>query len=292
MLGCPNWLRIHRQGLQQQTGSLWFLLGAATLLMLVGLVDDRRGLGLEDPSERPVRGGSRLRDRAGLAIDPVSGSARADHPPLGHLDCRVINSFNMLDNMDGLSSGIATIASTAVGHRAVDDAGAERYGDTAVVRRRVLAGPGRIAAGISLAQSAGSPIFMGDAGSYFVGFCVAVSTLLATYSGYEGEAQHAVLAPLVVMAVPLYDTITVIWIRLREGRSPFQADRNHFSHRLVELGFTKVQAVLTIYLTTLTCGLGALLLRRVDAFGAAVILLIVVCILALIAILESPRRKV
>jgi UDP-GlcNAc:undecaprenyl-phosphate/decaprenyl-phosphate GlcNAc-1-phosphate transferase len=203
----------------------------------------------------------------------------------------LINSFNMLDNMDGLSSGIATIASLLL---------------ATVLLTTPAPGTGipQLFVGGFLLVLAGSllgflwhnrpvaRLFMGDAGSYFVGFCVAVSTLLATYSGYEGEAQHAVLAPLVVMAVPLYDTITVIWIRLREGRSPFQADRNHFSHRLVELGFTKVQAVLTIYLTTLTCGLGALLLRRVDAFGAAVILLIVVCILALIAILESPRRKV
>ena len=51
-------------------------------------------------------------------------------------------------------------------------------------------------------------IFMGDAGSYFVGFCIAVATLLATFTGYQGTHQHAVLAPLCVMAVPLYDMIT------------------------------------------------------------------------------------
>jgi UDP-GlcNAc:undecaprenyl-phosphate GlcNAc-1-phosphate transferase len=134
-------------------------------------------------------------------------------------------------------------------------------------------------------------IFMGDAGSYFVGFCIAVTTLLATYTEYQGTHQHAVLAPLCVMAVPLYDMISVIWIRVREGRSPFQADKNHFSHRLVELGLSKGQAVLTIYLTTATCGLGALLLNRVDAVGAVVIVLMIVCILGLIAILETTARR-
>jgi UDP-GlcNAc:undecaprenyl-phosphate/decaprenyl-phosphate GlcNAc-1-phosphate transferase len=287
----PELARIHRQGLQQQTGSLWFLLGAATLLMLVGLVDDRRGLNWK----------IRLSVQFAVAAVCVIGQGWRltlflDLPALTTLLSVIwivglINSFNMLDNMDGLSSGIATIASLLL---------------ATVLLTTPAPGTGipQLFVGGFLLVLAGSllgflwhnrpvaRLFMGDAGSYFVGFCVAVSTLLATYSGYEGEAQHAVLAPLVVMAVPLYDTITVIWIRLREGRSPFQADRNHFSHRLVELGFTKVQAVLTIYLTTLTCGLGALLLRRVDAFGAAVILLIVVCILALIAILESPRRKV
>jgi UDP-GlcNAc:undecaprenyl-phosphate GlcNAc-1-phosphate transferase len=85
--------------------------------------------------------------------------------------------------------------------------------------------------------------------------------------------------------------VTVLWIRMREGRSPFQADKSHFSHRLVELGLSKGQAVLTIYLTTATCGLGALLLGQVDRIGAAVIVLMIVCVLSLIAILETSARR-
>ena len=134
-------------------------------------------------------------------------------------------------------------------------------------------------------------LFMGDAGSYFVGFCIAVATLLATFASYNSTTQHAVLAPLCVMAVPLYDMVTVLWIRVRQGRSPFQPDKSHFSHRLVELGLTKGQAVLTIYLTTATCGLGALLLHQVDAVGAGVILLMIVLVLCLIAILETTGRR-
>ena len=64
-----------------------------------------------------------------------------------------------------------------------------------------------------------------------------------------------------------------------------------FSHRLVDLGMTKVQAVLTIYLTTATCGLGALLLRRVDTVGAVMIVVMILCILSLIAILEASARR-
>jgi UDP-GlcNAc:undecaprenyl-phosphate/decaprenyl-phosphate GlcNAc-1-phosphate transferase len=134
-------------------------------------------------------------------------------------------------------------------------------------------------------------LFMGDAGSYFVGFCIAVTTLLATFAKYGRDSQHSVLAPLCVLAVPLYDMVSVLWIRLREGRSPFHADKSHFSHRLVELGLTKGQAVLTIYLTTATCGLSALLLHQVDGFGAAIILLGIICVLSLIAILETTGRS-
>jgi UDP-GlcNAc:undecaprenyl-phosphate GlcNAc-1-phosphate transferase len=133
-------------------------------------------------------------------------------------------------------------------------------------------------------------LFMGDAGSYFVGFCLAVMTILATFSG-DSLPRHAILAPLCVLAVPLYDTLSVVCIRLRAGRSPFEGDTNHFSHRLVALGLTKTQAVLTIYLTTAACGLGALLLHQVNEGGAVIVVLLIACLLAVIAILEMTARR-
>jgi UDP-GlcNAc:undecaprenyl-phosphate GlcNAc-1-phosphate transferase len=120
---------------------------------------------------------------------------------------------------------------------------------------------------------------------------IACATLLASYTGYQGEKRHAILAPLLVMAVPLYDMLTVIAIRLSRGNSPFAADKNHFSHRLVDLGLSKTQAVLTVYLTTATCSLGALLLHRVDYVGALLIVLLIGCVLGLIAILETTARR-
>jgi UDP-GlcNAc:undecaprenyl-phosphate GlcNAc-1-phosphate transferase len=80
-------------------------------------------------------------------------------------------------------------------------------------------------------------------------------------------------------------------IRLRSGRSPFAADKNHFSHRLVDLGLTPAQAVLTVYLATAACGLAALLLHRVDTMGAVLLVLLVACLLGLIAILETTARR-
>lgn len=67
-------------------------------------------------------------------------------------------------------------------------------------------------------------IFLGDAGSYLIGFLLASATLLASYTGYQGATRHAVLTPLLVMAVPLYDMASVIVIRLRNG-SPFEATK-------------------------------------------------------------------
>ena len=92
------------------------------------------------------------------------------------------------------------------------------------------------------------------------------------------------------MAIPLYDMISVIIIRLREGRSPFEGDKRHFSHRLVDLGMTKKQAVLTIYLATATCALSALLLPKVDFVGCVIVVLGTCLVLGLVQVLESVGR--
>jgi UDP-GlcNAc:undecaprenyl-phosphate GlcNAc-1-phosphate transferase len=132
---------------------------------------------------------------------------------------------------------------------------------------------------------------MGDAGSYFVGYWIAICTMLSTYVDSRGDRPHAVLAPLCLLAIPIYDTLSVVMIRLRDGRSPFQADKKHFSHRLVEMGMSKQQAVMAIYLATLTCSLGALLLPRTDLVGAAIILAIVFCMLLLVGKIEGLIRR-
>ena len=133
---------------------------------------------------------------------------------------------------------------------------------------------------------------MGDAGSYFLGFSIACMTLLGTFYSPEDRNQHVILAPLCVLAVPLYDICSVVLIRIREGRSPFQPDKKHFSHRLVALGLTKVQAVLTVQLTTLITGLMGLTLYAVTSWTAAIVVVACVgCILLLIAILEAAPRE-
>jgi UDP-GlcNAc:undecaprenyl-phosphate GlcNAc-1-phosphate transferase len=195
----------------------------------------------------------------------------------------------MLDNMDGLSGGVAAIAASILAALLLSPT-LESQGPQLFVSGLLLVLVGAIL-GFLWHNRPPARIFMGDAGAYFVGFMIAVATLLATYAGYKGNTRHAILAPLCVMAVPLYDMTTVILIRLRAGNSPFEADKNHFSHRLVDLGLTRPQAVLTVYLTTATCGLAALVLPRVDTVGAAIIMLMVGCVLALIGILEATARQ-
>ncbi|MBI2477621.1 MAG: undecaprenyl/decaprenyl-phosphate alpha-N-acetylglucosaminyl 1-phosphate transferase [Planctomycetia bacterium] len=289
----PGFAFTHVGGLRERIGGLWIMLGGALLLMMLGLIDDRRGVDW------------RIRLMVQFTVATVCVvtqgwqlTAFIDVSRLGSIISialsviwvvALINSFNMLDNMDGLSAGVAAIAASILATVMLISPATPRPQLFVAGFLFVLVGA---LFGFLIHNRPPAKIFMGDAGSYFVGFCIAIATLLATFAGYTATSPggHAILAPLCVMAVPLYDMTTVIWIRLREGRSPFEADKNHFSHRLVELGLSKTQAVLTIYLTTATCGLGALLLHQVDRFGASVVVLLIVFVLSLIAILESTRR--
>jgi UDP-GlcNAc:undecaprenyl-phosphate GlcNAc-1-phosphate transferase len=92
------------------------------------------------------------------------------------------------------------------------------------------------------------------------------------------------------MAVPLYDFITVTALRLSRGKSPFVGDTQHFSHRLRKLGLTDTQTVLTLYLATLTTGIGATFLYQVNLAGAILIFVQTIMVLAIIAILETTAK--
>lgn len=286
----PEVARRHLPGVATKLSPLLALLGGATAMMALGLFDDIRGLDWK----------LRLSVEFGVAAACVLSqgedwqlTAFMPFPQFAWIVSVfwivvLINAFNMLDNMDAASAGIATIASGILAAYVLMPATGNAQPQLFVGGfLAVLCGA---LCGFLVHNRPPAKMFMGDAGSYFVGFCVAGSTLLATYTTYDAGVRHAVLAPLCVMAVPLYDMTTVIRIRIREGRSIFRADRCHFSHRLTDLGMSRPQAVLTLYLTTATCGLGALLLPRVDSVGAYIILLLIACILVLIHILEMTAR--
>jgi UDP-GlcNAc:undecaprenyl-phosphate GlcNAc-1-phosphate transferase len=288
----PAELSKHVEGLLAKAPAVWGIIAGGTVLMLLGLADDRRGLPWQ----------FRIAVEFAVAAFCVyflklRFTAYIDAPWLTGLlsvlwIVALINSFNMLDNMDGLSGGVAIIAASMLGvmllSHGISVASSAQPQLFVAAMLFVLVGA---LLGFLKHNWPPAKIFMGDAGSYFVGYWIAIATLLATYAGAHGSRPHAVLAPLCVLAVPLYDMLSVIWIRLSEGRSPFQGDKRHFSHRLVDLGMSKKQAVLTIYLATATCSLGALLLPRVDIVGAGIIVLSTLCVLALVGVLESVGRK-
>jgi UDP-GlcNAc:undecaprenyl-phosphate GlcNAc-1-phosphate transferase len=196
----------------------------------------------------------------------------------------IINAFNFLDNMDGLSAGIAVIASCIL-FTAAAISGQVFVGGLALVLIGTLLG-------FLIFNFPPAKIFMGDAGSLVVGFFVAILTLRTTYY-HEAQSGrwYAVFIPLVVMAVPLYDFISVTMLRISQGKSPFVGDTQHFSHRLKRRGLTDTQTVLTLYLATLCTGLGAAFLNQVNPAGAILIFTQTFLILAIIAILEKTAKN-
>ncbi len=282
----PDAIQQYIPGMLTKVSQIWFLIAGGTILAGLGLADDRFGLDWR----------LRLAVEFGVATAVVYSqhlqlTVYIDLPWLTTLlsilwIVMLINAFNMLDNMDALSGGVAFIISLVLSTMLLTTPENNLGQPQLFVAAMMLVLAGSLL-GFLKHNWPPASIFMGDAGSYFVGYWIAIATLLSTYAGTKSSAPHAIIAPLCLLAVPLYDMATVIWIRLREGRSPFHADKRHFSHRLVDQGKTKKQAVLTIYLATATCSLGALLLPRTDLAGACIVVLIVACMLGLVALLES-----
>jgi UDP-GlcNAc:undecaprenyl-phosphate GlcNAc-1-phosphate transferase len=193
----------------------------------------------------------------------------------------LINAFNMLDNMDGLSAGVAAIIALFFCIVAVQTGHYFIAAFLCCVIGSLL--------GFLLFNFPPAGIFMGDCGSTLIGYMLSVMTVEFTFFQPERWAFPVVL-PLMVFGVPLFDMITVVWIRLRAGRSPFQGDTNHFSHRLLALGMTHRQAALTIYLVTATVALGATVLYYATPAAVLVIFAQTVAIFAIIGILERAAR--
>jgi UDP-GlcNAc:undecaprenyl-phosphate GlcNAc-1-phosphate transferase len=280
----PDWAAQHLPGITSRLPDLWGLLAAASVLFALGIWDDRSGA--------PV--GVRLLVEFAVAALTVYGlgfglTAFIGATWLANLlsviwIVAVINSFNMLDNMDALSGGVATIIAASMAAVMLTTSAPGSVQPQLFVAGLLLVVAGALL-GFLWHNRPPAKIFMGDGGSYLVGYLIAVSMLMATFA--TEPRPHAVLAPLCAMAIPMYDMGTVLWIRVREGRSIFKGDRSHFSHRLVDLGLSRTQAVLTIHLVTATCGLAALLLVHVSVLQAIAVLGIVGCMLLLVVILES-----
>ena len=99
------------------------------------------------------------------------------------------------------------------------------------------------------------------------------------------------LMPLIVMAVPLYDLSSVVWLRRRDGRGIFSADNSHFSHRLVAQGLTRRGAVMVVWLCTLATGLGGSMLHTLERWQAIVIACQTFSVLGILVALERREKR-
>ena len=160
----------------------------------------------------------------------------------------IINAFNLIDGIDGLAGSIAIIASITFGIYFVI------YEDYLMASISCIL-IGSILRFLSYNLSANQKMFMGDSGSMFIGFLLAfqaLSLLQINFSLKEVISFNSVfLVVFGILAFPIIDTIRVFFIRLKEGRSPFSADKKHIHHKLLELGLNHISATSMICFTSI-----------------------------------------
>jgi len=283
----PQWLpelmKTHLPGMASKLPTVLGLLAGAIVLHVVGLIDDRRALGpwVKFAAQFAV---------AIFVAWPMGIRAVELLPAPFSIAITVLwivlitNAFNFLDNMDGLSAGVAAIAAAIFAMAAMS------VGQIFVpVMAWVLVGA---LLGFLLFNFSPASIFIGDAGSLVVGYLMGVLTVLTTfYDPDRGLNPLGVFVPIVALAVPLYDVTSVVVHRIRLGISPLRGDRRHFSHRLLRRGMTTRGAVLTIYLATAATGLSAIVLPRVTWSSASLLLVQCLCVVIMIAVLEHAGTR-
>jgi len=109
---------------------------------------------------------------------------------------------------------------------------------------------------------------MGDSGSNFLGFTLAMIAVLGVYTSTSSIPYLAVMSPVLILAVPIVDTVMVLLYRKKIGSPLFQGDKNHLAHRLVRMGYSRKTSVIILYLISVVLGTTALLLPTLKPFQA------------------------
>ena len=252
-------------GRRQEIRQLIGILVGATFVSVVGVIDDVRGV-------RPLL--KLLAQVVAASILPLSGLGVKLFPVEAFNIVLTIfwvvgitNALNLLDNMDGLSGGIAAIA-------------AAHFLLLAAINGQFLVGAlsaALLGACIGFLRYNFNPasIFMGDTGSLFIGFVLAALAIKLRFLSNTYVVTWMV--PVVVLLLPIFDTSLVFVSRLRRGLNPLSTPgKDHISHRLVALGFTRREAVLICWLVASGVGMAAMFLSHADlleayAVGAALL---------------------
>lgn len=223
---------------------------AATVVALTGLIDDYRPL----PAWAKLAG-----QIAGFAI-LVAFGIRVRLPLPEVIDYAITllwllgitNAINFLDNMDGLSAGIAAVTSSFILLLALTNG---QFLVAALSAALLGACLGFLRYNFPPAR-----IFMGDVGSLFLGFLLAVMGIQLRFPDNSNFVTWMV--PIFLFGLPIFDMTLVVFSRLRRGLSPNTAGRDHTSHRLVRLGFSSREAVLILYLFSGILGMMALYITQ------------------------------
>ena len=265
--------------LRDVKGGLGLLVGA-TSIFLLGVVDDLKGLSPQSKLVGQIVCAS-LTVISGFTINIVPSVLAIPLTILWIVG--ITNSFNLLDNMDGLSSGVAAIASLTV------------FACALALKNYEMAMFALILSGAALGflpyNFYPAKIFMGDCGAMFLGFTLASIAVMGTWK----EASHlflVLLIPVLALAVPIFDTIFVTVTRTIDGRSVAKGGKDHTSHRMVFLGWHERKAVTVLYLISFLFGLAAYVSLYVKAYvSITIVTLLFMVVFSLGVFLNKMTRR-
>ena len=225
-----------------RTQAMHALLLGAVVLLIFGSWDDRRPIGAGPKFAGQALAVAFVMTWGGLSVASVTMTDRIPLPEWFAVPLTFLfliggtNAFNLADGLDGLAGGMALLCLSGIALLAYT------VGDTTTG----LAAAVIIGALIGFLRFNTHParVFMGDSGSQVLGFCAAVLAVLLTQ---DSSAPLSTALPLLLLGVPIIDTLTVMTERIMVRQSPFKADRRHIHHRLLALGFEHWEAVTLLY---------------------------------------------
>jgi UDP-GlcNAc:undecaprenyl-phosphate GlcNAc-1-phosphate transferase len=280
--------------IRESTPTAVAMLAGMTALHITGLLDDRKALGTTPKFLVQIAVAAMMT----MWFDVRLLTLLDNHPPLGHAASIVItvlwivavtNAINFMDNMDGLAGGVSAIAATLFMIATILNAQWFIAGTLALLIGSLV--------GFLVFNYPPAKVFMGDGGSLVVGFVLAILTARTTYFDPNdpdfalGGGWYGVFMPLIVLAIPLYDFLSVTLIRIGQGKSPFVGDQQHFSHRLVQRGLSKRAAVLVIWAATAVTGIGGIALGSLRGWQAILVGVQTVAMLLIIWLMEHVSRS-
>jgi UDP-GlcNAc:undecaprenyl-phosphate GlcNAc-1-phosphate transferase len=261
---------------------------AIFVLFFFGLLDDRFNLDFRVKLLGQIVAALIVSTLGGVLIEHIPFLPSGAWPTFVALPFTVIvlvgitNAVNLSDGLDGLAGGITLLAGSGlfllVGLE-FQDAGSMLIA-LAALMGAVL--------GFLRFNSYPAQLFMGDTGSQFLGFSIAVLSIIITQGD---EVALDPMLPILLLGLPILDTLAVMVTRIARGRSPFEADRTHLHHRLIASGLTQTEAVSLIYAGQALLVIAAILLRDSGSFYI-LLTYILFCCIVLIGIHWLERRPV
>ena len=239
---------------------LFSYLAASFLLVVIGSIDDRRELGFTTKFLAMLAAITTVIFGGGIQIHQIGTYGSIGLVKLGILAIPftylciigVTNSINLIDGLNGLAGGLSFFASLFIGVAAY----LSRNFELAAV---CIGFTGALAGFLLYNFGTQASIFMGDSGSLFLGFSLSVFSILLTQ---DPRFHVEPLFPVLVLLIPIFDTLRVMGTRLFNGRSPFKADTTHLHHLLLNRGFPVTGIATLLWSLTLILGVTAVLLLK------------------------------